>query len=78
MDEVDIMRMLTDLADNLPPQLVQFLDMDSRNMIEEKARVLDELKDGTPISEISGFYDILELYPRDTEKDGIITKTLWF
>lgn len=65
------------VIDYLPPNLVQFFDMDSEELLDEKIAVRDALKAGTPIDEIPDFYTILENYPHDGEKDGIATVTLW-
>nr|DAE00881.1 MAG TPA: hypothetical protein [Myoviridae sp. ctoIO8] len=48
-----------------PPQLEQFFNLDSDELLDEKIEVLTALKEGKSISEISKFYDILELYPKD-------------
>ncbi len=50
---------------NIPPNLVQFFDPDSDELLDEKIAVLEALKSGNTISEIPNFYDILELYPKD-------------
>ena len=44
-----------------PPQLEQFFNLDSDELLDEKIEVLTALKEGKSISEISKFYDILEL-----------------
>lgn len=43
----------------------RFFDMDSIKMLDKKIEVLTQLKSGIPIGSINGFYDILELYPKD-------------
>ena len=65
------------VIDYLPPNLVQFFDMESEELLDEKIAVRDALKAGTPIEEILDFYAILENYPHDGTEDGITTKTLW-
>ena len=47
--------------------LLQFFDLDSDEMLDEKIEVLTELVKGKTISEIPKFYDVLELYPKDEE-----------
>lgn len=51
-----------------PPQLEQFFDFNSDELLDEKIEVLTALKEGKSISEIPKFYDILELYPRDNRR----------
>lgn len=55
----------------------RFFDHESDQLLDEKIEVLTALKEGKYISDIPNFYDILELYPKDQEKDGIITKVCW-
>ena len=47
--------------------LLRFLDLESENMLDEKIKVLTDLKNGKTISEIPSFYNILELYPKEDE-----------
>lgn len=54
-------------AVDFPPTLVQFFDLDSDELLDEKIEVLTALKEGHPISEIPNFYKILELYPKEGE-----------
>ena len=44
------------------PEL-QFFDVDSDKMLNEKIEVLEALKDGKSIDEIPNFYKVLELMP---------------
>lgn len=60
-----------------PTMLRQFFDDESDQLLDEKIEVLTALKEGKTISEISNFYDVLELYPKEQEKNGIIKKMLW-
>ena len=55
-------QLLTEVSDVL---VDRFFDLDSENLLDEKIEVLTALKEGKSISEISKFYDILELYPKD-------------
>lgn len=55
----------------------QFFDSDSDKMLDEKIEVLTKLKEGKKISEIPQFYDILELYPKEQEQEGVIINTHW-
>lgn len=50
---------------DFPPMLMQFFDLDSDRLLDEKIEVLTALKEGKQISDIPNFYDILELYPKD-------------
>ena len=52
---------------DFPPTMIQFFDLDSDELLDEKIRVLTALKDGKQIADIPNFYDILELYPKDGE-----------
>lgn len=52
---------------DFPPMLIQFFDLDSDKLLDEKIEVLTALKEGKQISDIPNFYDILELYPEDGE-----------
>lgn len=52
---------------DFPPMLIQFFDLDSDKLLDEKIEVLTALKEGKQISDIPNFYDILELYPNDGE-----------
>lgn len=54
------------LADvDFPPTLIQFFDLNSDELLDEKIEVLTALKEGKEISEIPKFYDILELYQKE-------------
>lgn len=52
---------------DFPPTMIQFFDLDSDELLDEKIRVLTALKDGKQIADIPNFYAILELYPKDGE-----------
>lgn len=43
----------------------KFLDIESDKMLDEKIEVLTALASGKKPSEISNYYDILELLPKD-------------
>ena len=43
----------------------RFFDEESDKMLDEKIEVLTALKEGKTPEEISNFYDILELMPKD-------------
>lgn len=43
----------------------KFFDKYSRELLDKKIEVLTQLKSGIPMGSIDGFYDILELYPKD-------------
>lgn len=59
--KIQIMELLSEISD----PFLQFFDVDSDEMLDEKIEVLKALKEGKSISEIPNFYDILELYPPD-------------
>lgn len=46
-------------------EVSKFFDADSDKMLDDKIEVLTALKEGKTIAEISKFYDVLELYPKD-------------
>ena len=52
---------------DFPPTMIQFFDLDSDELLDEKIRVLTALKDGKQIADIPNFYDILESYPKNGE-----------
>lgn len=52
---------------DFPPMMIQFFDLYSDELLDEKIEVLTALKERKQISEIPNFYDILELYPKDGE-----------
>lgn len=43
----------------------QFFDSESNKLLDEKIEVLTELRNGKQISDVTNFYDILELYPKE-------------
>ena len=45
--------------------MLEFFDVNSDKMLDEKIKVLTDLKNGKTIADIPNFYDILELYPTD-------------
>ena len=45
----------------------KFFDLESDKMLDEKIEVLTALANGKKPSEISNYYDILELYPKDEQ-----------
>lgn len=56
------------LLSQIDEPMLEFLDTESNKMLDEKIKVLKDLKAGKTIAEIPTFYDILELYPADGEK----------
>lgn len=46
----------------------KFFDSDSDKMLNEKIEVLEKLKKGIPPANISNYYKILELYPKNNEE----------
>ena len=55
----------------------QFFDSDSDKLLDEKIKVLTALWEGKNITDIPNFYDILELYPKKQEQNGLVTETYW-
>lgn len=66
IDKIVKVRQLFSEVD-FPPTMIQFFDLDSGELLDEKIRVLTALKDGKQIADIPNFYAILELYPKDGE-----------
>lgn len=66
IDKIVKVRQLFSEVD-FPPTMIQFFDLDSDELLDEKIRVLTALKDGKQIADIPNFYDILELYPKNGE-----------
>lgn len=48
----------------MEPEL-KYFDTESEELLDEKIEVLTALKEGKTISEIPGFYDVLELMPKE-------------
>lgn len=61
---VKIFELLAQVDDRL---IEQFFDVESEKMLDEKIEVLTALASGKKPSEISKYYEILELYPKDGE-----------
>jgi len=49
------------------PMLVKYFDINSDKLLDEKIRVLNEIKSGKKINEIQNFYDIFELLPNPND-----------
>ena len=56
--KIKILELLAVVSD----PFLQFFDIDSDEMLDDKIEVLTALKEGKSISEIPKFYDVLELY----------------
>lgn len=61
--KIKIMELLTEVYN----PMLEFFDVDSDEMLDEKIQVLTDLVNGKTIAEIPNFYDILELYPAEGE-----------
>lgn len=59
--KIKIMQLLSEIYE----PMLEFFDIDSDKMLDEKIQVLTDLKNGKKIIDIPKFYDILELYPND-------------
>ena len=57
-----IFSLLMDVDDEL---VRKFFDLESSEKLDEKIKVLTELKEGKKPEEIPEYYSILELYPND-------------
>ena len=66
--KIKIMGLLSEMYD----PLLDFFDIDSDKMLDEKIQVLTDLKNGKTIAEIPNFYDVLENYPENTENEIIL------
>ena len=51
------------LIDDIGIPELKFFDIDSEAMLDEKIKVLTDLREGKSIEEIPNFYDVLELMP---------------
>lgn len=59
-----------DLLEQVDDPLVhRFFDMNSEELLDEKIQVLKALVDGTPPTDISNYYDVLELMPKNQHWD---------
>ncbi len=47
------------------PILINYFDIESDKLLDEKIEVLEAVKAGKTIDEIPGFYDIFELLPKE-------------
>ena len=47
--------------------ILKFFDAESERFLDKKIKVLEQLKAGKKRAEIEGFYEILELYPKNEE-----------
>ena len=52
--------------------LLCFFNVDSDEMLDLKIEVLTDLKNGKTISEIPKFYEILELYPEEKDREVVL------
>lgn len=59
--KIKIMQLLSEIYE----PMLEFFDVDSDKMLDEKIKVLTDLRNGKTIADIPNFYDILELYPKD-------------
>lgn len=60
-----IFSLLMDVDDEL---VRKFFDQESAELLDEKIRVLTELKEGKKPDEIPKYYSILELYPKNGQQ----------
>ena len=57
--KIKILELLSQVYD----PMLDFFDVDSDKMLDEKIEVLTDLVSGKTIAEIPKFYEVLELYP---------------
>jgi hypothetical protein len=60
-----IFSLLMDVDDEL---VRKFFDQESAELLDEKIRVLTDLKEGKKPDEIPEYYSILELYPKEEQQ----------
>lgn len=60
-----IFSLLMDVDDEL---VRKFFDQESSELLDEKIKVLTDLKDGKKPEEITEYYSILELYPEEGQE----------
>ena len=48
-------------------EVMQFFDVESNELLDEKIEVLTALQEGKSIADIPNFYDVLELMPQNGE-----------
>lgn len=69
MNEAELMKKRAEMVDLLlsvdMPEVNQFFDFDSNEMLDEKIEVLKALLDGKEIKDIPNFHKILELMPKE-------------
>lgn len=70
MIDVEFIKMrmeMEDLLDQIKdPLFLRFFDRSSDELIHEKIKVMKMILEGKQISDIPMYYDVLELYPKDT------------
>ncbi len=59
----EISGLISDPATDFPPEFLRFFDFESDKMLDEKIKVLTEMRGGKSYADIPNFYDILELWP---------------
>lgn len=62
---MDKKRKLRELMSNVYEPMLDYMDVDSDEMLDEKIQVLTDLVNGKTIAEIPNFYKVLELYPKE-------------
>ena len=62
---LQIRELLVDIDDLL---VSKFFNLDSEKILDLKIKVLTQLKNGVPPTNIPEYYSILELYPRNGAK----------
>ena len=66
--KIKIFELLSEVYD----PLLCFFNVDSDEMLDLKIEVLTDLKNGKTISEIPKFYEILELYPEEKDREVVL------
>lgn len=66
MNVIEKLNRIMDLYEQIDDELFKrFFDLDSTKMIDSKIEVMEQLVKGKKPSEITDYYEVLELYPKD-------------
>lgn len=47
------------------PLILEYFDIESDKNLDKKIKVLEQINNGKELSDVDGFWDILELYPSE-------------
>lgn len=69
MNVIEKLDKILDLYEQIDDELFKkFFDLDSTEMIDQKLEVMEKLIQGKKPSEITDYYEVLELYPSDSKE----------